>query len=151
MPTSILSNRKNRTVSLILRPYGTIFISVSCQKFYLLMLRNHNWANHCDLGLRNSETKFWNSYVLAYMAQSVEIFCRYFVVILTMSKGINSLSNILFQTFFGGIELANDKSIIYYKKEKRSLCDIFICILNFKREKSKFIFAVLFIYFLVIF
>ena len=74
-----------------------------------------------------------------------------FAVFPTMSKGINSLSNILFQTFFGGIELANDKSIIYYKKEKRSLCDIFICILNFKREKSKFIFAVLFIYFLVIF
>ena len=46
--------------------------------------------NHRDPGLRNVETS-----VLAYMAQSVEIFRRSFVVIPTMLKGINSLSNIL--------------------------------------------------------
>ena len=37
------------------------------------------------------------------------------------------------------MELANDKSIIYYKNRKKS---ILICILDFKRGKSKLNFGI---------
>ena len=41
--------------------------------FCLWMSRKHHWQNDRDLGLRNAETS-----LLAYLAQSVQIFCRYF-------------------------------------------------------------------------
>ena len=51
-------------------------------------------------------------------------------------KRKNSIYLYWIQLYRAGIELANDKLIAYYQKVSRSVCCIFICILNFKRGKS---------------